>query len=199
MSCQRLALAFVVAATLAPAARAAEYEARVFKGPAGKTLPYRLLTPADYDKARHYPLVLLLHGFGDRGTDNEKHLKSKSNGTALFADEKNRSKFPCFVVAPQTPSVWISEPDFNVNTPFKKEPAEGLMLTALLLEAMLKEFSVDKDRIYLMGYSNGGCGTWDMLVRAPTKIAAAVIKSGAGDPAAIAVAKKGDNILDSSG
>ncbi len=54
----------------------------------------------------------------------------------------------------------------------------------------MKQFPIDPDRIYVMGYSNGGCGTWDLLVRAPKLFAAAVVISGAVDPASIGVAKR---------
>jgi len=71
-------------------AHAAEYEAHVFSGPAGKTQPYRLLKPDHYDKGKRYPLVLLLHGYGERGTDNEKPIKTESSGASLFLKEKVR-------------------------------------------------------------------------------------------------------------
>jgi len=65
-------LAFVVSAPL----RADEYEARTFAGADGAQLGYRLLKPKNYDAAKKYPLVLLLHGAGERGTGNAAQLKS---------------------------------------------------------------------------------------------------------------------------
>jgi len=171
------------------AARAAEYEAHVFHGPDGKAQPYRLLKPDHYDKGKRYPLVLLLHGYGERGTDNEKPIKTGSSGASLFLKNKVRERFPCFVLVPQAPGTWVSEPDFNVNQPFREQPNDSILLAVLTIQALMKRFSVDPDRIYVMGFSNGGCGTWDLLVRSPKFFAAAVVISGAGDPARITVAR----------
>ena len=67
----------------------------------GKMLPYRILYPENYDKSKKYPLVLFLHGAGERGSDNEIQLM---HGGALFVADSNRKKFPCIVVFPQCPA-----------------------------------------------------------------------------------------------
>src|SRR6185369_7823651 len=90
-------LAFAAAAFIA---RADEYAARTFSGPDGATLPYRLLTPKNYDPAQKYPLVIFLHGAGERGDDNQAQLR---HGAPLFLKPEVRDKFPCFVFAPQCP------------------------------------------------------------------------------------------------
>jgi len=66
----------------------------------GDTLPYRILYPENYNKSASYPLVLFLHGAGERGNDNEKQLV---HGASLFTDPQNRQKFPAIVVFPQCP------------------------------------------------------------------------------------------------
>ena len=68
-------------------------------------LPYRILYPANYDKTKKYPLVLFLHGAGERGNDNEKQLHW---GGKMFLNEENRVNFPAIVVFPQCPeeSYW---------------------------------------------------------------------------------------------
>ena len=93
---------WAAAALLVPAmaARAAELEKRTFAGEGGKTLPYRLLKPDGYDKEQKYPLVVFLHGAGERGDDNDKQLV---HGVPEFAKDENRSKYPCFLIAPQCP------------------------------------------------------------------------------------------------
>ncbi len=101
---------------------AAEYEAHVFKGSADKTQPYRLLKPDHYDKSKHYPLVLLLHGFGERGTDNEKPVKTKSSGASLFLKEKVRERFPCFVLVPQAPESGSRNPISTLPRHFANGP-----------------------------------------------------------------------------
>src|SRR5258708_4910314 len=79
---------------------AEDYEVRTFTAADGRTLPYRLLKPQDYDAAKKYPLVLLLHGSGERGTDNEAQLK---HGGSLFTKPEVRAKYPAFVLVPQCP------------------------------------------------------------------------------------------------
>src|SRR5690242_3011034 len=78
------------------------YEARVYKNDKGEALNYRLLVPKEYSPTgtETYPLVLFLHGAGERGDDNARQLV---HGTKEFAKDENRQKYPCFVVAPQCP------------------------------------------------------------------------------------------------
>ena len=66
----------------------------------GDTLPYRILFPENYDHKKKYPLVLFLHGAGERGNDNEKQLV---HGASLFLKNENRIAFPCIVLVPQCP------------------------------------------------------------------------------------------------
>src|SRR5262245_31383185 len=72
----------------------------VFKDTDGKSLPYQLMKPAQIDPNRKYPLVVFLHGAGERGTDNEKQLV---HGVPQFASKENREQYPCFLIAPQCP------------------------------------------------------------------------------------------------
>ena len=71
------------------------------------SMPYRLLRPIDIadhpDKA--YPLIFSLHGAGGKGTDNIKNLRHWNESP--LADETHRRKYPCFVLAPQTPLRWL--------------------------------------------------------------------------------------------
>src|ERR1700745_3119060 len=65
----------------------------------GDTLNYRMLNP-DYDTLRLYPLVIFLHGSGERGNDNEAQLKW---GVMNFATDQGMMQHPAFVIAPQCP------------------------------------------------------------------------------------------------
>ena len=96
------------------------FEARTFTGPEG-ALPYRLLKPQDYDAKQKYPLVLFMHGAGERGTDNAAQLK---HGAGAFAKPEARGKFPCFVVAPQCPPnlKWV---DIDWTSTFPNNPARA--------------------------------------------------------------------------
>ncbi len=163
------------------------FERRTFQSAAGDTLPYRILYPENYNPGKQYPLVLFLHGAGERGVDNEKQL---THGARLFLNRQNRRKYPAIVVFPQCPAddYWahmtlrerdgIRYRDFPIeDTP---KPAMGRVLQ--LLDELLANASVDPDRVYLMGLSMGGMGTFELLARRPEVFAAAVPICGGGNP-----------------
>jgi predicted peptidase len=161
-----------------------EYEARTYKSADGGTLLYRLLKPKDYDAKQAYPLVLLLHGAGERGGDNKAQLK---NGVAeLFADEKARKNYPCFAVVPQCPvgSTWA---DWRRTDARDMTAPTKLALEAI--QALQKEFNIDAKRLYVGGLSMGGFGTWDIITRYPDLFAAAFPICGFGDLSKAAAAK----------
>src|SRR5882762_11872491 len=92
------------------------YQKRVYVNEKKDTLRYRILFPENYDKTKKYPLVLFLHGAGERGRDNEKQL---THGAKLFLAPENRKNFPCIVVFPQCPSesFWSSMKADRSKTP----------------------------------------------------------------------------------
>ena len=150
------------------------YESRVFSNDKGEKLNYRLMLPAGYDfnGETKYPLVLFLHGAGERGDDNTKQL---IHGAKDFASEANRAKYPCFVVFPQCPDGkrWV-EVDWTLDS-HKQLPEESISvkLTRELIASLQKEFRVDEQRLYATGLSMGGFGVWDMIARTPDMFAAA--------------------------
>ena len=172
----------------APLLRADDYEARTFTAPDGGTLPYRLLRPQNYDPAQKYPLVVLLHGAGERGTDNAAQTKY---GAPLFAKPEVRQKYPAFVLVPQCPpdQTWSAVKNWKEPEPYQAEPKAPLKLALGAIDAVEKEFSIDPNRLYVTGLSMGGYGTWDLLSRIPERIAAAVPICGGGDTKRVPVAK----------
>ncbi len=165
-----------------------EYEVRKHVGVDGSALNYRLLKPQNYDAAKRYPLVLILHGAGERGDDNAAQLKY---GAPLFIKPEVREKYACFVVAPQCPTEqkW-ADIDWSSDAPVQPEKVSPSMaLTLAAIEALQKEFSIDADRLYVTGLSMGGYGTWDLITRFPEKWAAAAPICGGGDKAKAALAK----------
>ena len=165
-----------------------EYEARKHAAVDGTTLNYRLLKPQNYDAAKKYPLVLFLHGAGERGDDNAAQLR---HGAPLFTKPEVREKYACFVVAPQCPAEqkW-ADIDWSSDAPVQPEKASPSMtLTLAAIEALRKEFSIDADRLYVTGLSMGGYGTWDLITRFPERWAAAAPVCGGGDKAKAALAK----------
>jgi predicted peptidase len=157
---------------------------RVYRDKDGATIPYCLFVPKGYDAKQKYPLILFLHGAGERGNDNGRQLLHPD--VLQLVTAKQAAKNPCFVVAPQCPAVakwvdvnWWQRP--HHRTPEK--PAEPMRLTLEMLDGLTKEYSIDADRIYVTGLSMGGYGTFDLLVRRPAYFAAAVPLCGGADDA----------------
>lgn len=144
-----------------------DFEPRIFEGGPGRDdLPYRLFVPSGYDPSQRYPLILFLHGAGERGTDNRRHL-SVQTGPLVFVSDEHQALHPSLMVAPQLAG--------NRNS--------WLLVHAQLMElldALQIEFSIDPDRVYLTGLSMGGAGTFGLLFRNPDRFAAAIPMSGWG-------------------
>ncbi|MCG3118632.1 MAG: hypothetical protein ALAOOOJD_00872 [bacterium] len=133
----------------------------------GTTLPYRLFVPENYVATKQYPLVVALHGAGERGSDNLIHIRSYRLATA-WADPVNQARYPCFVVAPQCPLNRSWDADFG--QPITPE----LATVNNLVDALSHEFSIDTNRLYVTGLSMGGFGVWDLITRFPNRFAAAI-------------------------
>ena len=144
-------------------------------------MPYRYYFPSDYDAEgdKLYPIVIFLHGAGERGTDNTSHV---SINTTLFQTLIGRDD--CIIIAPQCAANyrWV-EHDWGLGSYTADEVASPMLGAAmsLLKETMEKE-AVDPSRVYAMGLSMGAFGVWDMLIREPDLFAAAIPSEGAGDP-----------------
>jgi predicted peptidase len=172
--------------TLTPGARAAGLEdlleARTFKD-GERSLPYRLLKPEKVEKGKKYPLVVFLHGAGERGDDNKAQLR---HGVKEFASEANRKKYPCFLIAPQCPKdgFWSNAKFRPAPVKMGKGPSASGKLVLGLIESLRKELPIDDSRIYITGLSMGGFGTFDLMCRHPDLFAAGAPICGGGDPEA---------------
>jgi predicted peptidase len=164
----------------------AAYQKKEFVPGEGKTLPYRMLYPENYDKTKKYPLILFLHGAGERGKDNEKQL---THGAKFFITEENKKNFPAIIVVPQCPeeSSWASVKIDRSTTPLKIDfdySAEAnwpLVAANELIKKIMNEEAVDKSRVYVTGLSMGGMGTFESVYRYPGMYAAALPICGGGD------------------
>ncbi len=160
------------------------------------TLPYRILLPLDYDASKKYPLILMLHGAGERGNDNESQLV---HGSGLFLRDSIREKYPAIVLFPQCPanSFW-SNMDAKLDKSGKREflfkaggkPTIAMDMAQQLLKKITKEFPVNKKQIYVGGLSMGGMGTFEIVRRNPKLFAAAFPICGGGAPATAKQLKK---------
>jgi predicted peptidase len=167
----RLFLAYTLLLAIAATARADEPA----KTPADRQQPqeldrtikvnlkYLLYLPEDYEKQASWPLLLFLHGSGERGDDLQ--LVKKHGPPKLI--EVGR-KYPFIVVSPQCPKV-------------RGKSWEPFELTALL-DDVSEHYKVDPDRIYVTGLSMGGFGTWSLAAYTPQRFAAIVPICGGGDP-----------------
>ncbi|HEX7261026.1 MAG TPA: prolyl oligopeptidase family serine peptidase, partial [Luteolibacter sp.] len=146
----------------------------------GNTIPYRQLSPGNSQPGKRYPLVLFLHGAGNRGTDNKLQLQWV---LPVFASEENRAKHPCFVIAPQCPNNkrWVEVDWGRASHTMPVEPSESLALALELIDHAVKTLPVDHSRIYVCGLSMGGYGTWDAISCRPHFFAAAIPVCGGAD------------------
>jgi predicted peptidase len=149
--------------------------AKVYKSSQGRSMPYRLYVPENYDKQKKYPLVLYLHGGGGRGDDNRKQIEG-GNGylVDLLVSRSTQAKYPSIVVVPQSPGEgWVG---FDSIT-----PTSYLNLVLDLIKDLDSSYSIDIDRRYVLGQSMGGFGTFAILTMQPNMFAAAVPLCGGSD------------------
>ena len=163
----------------------------------GDTLKYRILFPQDFSEGKEYPLVLFLHGAGERGNDNEAQL---IHGSKLFL-EKSKD-FPAIVIFPQAPKddywakVEVERDSIPYRFNFKNlgEPTNSLHMLMAFLDTFISEKYVDRNRIYVGGLSMGGMGTFELLSRKPDLFAAAFAICGGADTAIVKNYPAGFNI-----
>lgn len=137
----------------------------------GYHLNYRVLYPENYEPGKKYPLILFLHGAGERGNDNEAQLVHGGN---LFASHENRTNFPAIIIAPQCPAEisWVD---------YKRPNGEGegryfypanaitkpLAAVKELVDSYISKGLVDKNNMHITGLSMGAIGTFDLVFRYP--------------------------------
>lgn len=161
-----------------------EYRSHVNSGIANYQMPYRLYIPSNYNSDNSYPLVLFLHGAGERGTDNKAQLVA-NRGATLWAELETQASHPCFVVAPQCPAdkQWVNTNWIYGSYRIDKVPVSNeLKMVKDIIETLKTQYSIDASRLYIVGLSMGGYGTWDFILRYPTMFKAAIPLCGAGDP-----------------
>lgn len=141
---------------------------------------WRLLKPAKIETGKKYPVVLFLHGAGERGTDNKKQLQYFPD---WISTDEMRAKFPCFVIAPQCRNgkQWVNVPWGAKKSTPQGEISEQLAAAVGILQEVLAKQPVDRKRVYLTGLSMGGYGTWDLALRHPDWFAAVAPVCGGGD------------------
>jgi predicted peptidase len=144
---------------------------------------YRLFTPDKYDAKQKYPLVVVLHSVGWRGKGLDNLAKLPPS--KVLSSEKVQKDHPCFVLVPycEGKDQWVNLPwkhgSYSVEKVAISQPMQNVLDAVAALRA---KSSIDAERLYVVGGSMGGYGTWDMICRNPGMFAAAVPAAGAGDP-----------------
>lgn len=144
---------------------------------------YSVFIPDNYSTSTKYPLIMYLHGVGDRGND---YAPKTGPDMQQLASKQSQQLYPCIVYAPQCPEndQWVNVPEW-ISCPYSTNaiPESNANKDALRgLDTICVKYSVDTNRIILSGGSMGGYGTWDILCRHPVnKFAAAVPIAGGGD------------------
>ena len=153
----RYFLTFAFAATMLAAPKETGFLNRVIKVN-NKDFKYQVYLPADYSKAKQWPIILSLHGSGERGDDGLAQTQVGIGGAIRF----HADRFPAVVVMPQCrKDVWWTDPEMEQQA------------MAILAKSM-KEFKGDPKRVYLTGLSMGGYGTFALAAKYPDKFAAVV-------------------------
>jgi predicted peptidase len=137
---------------------------------------YVIYVPPDYTREKNWPVVLFLHGSGERGTDNRGQI-AKGLAPAIKEDP---TRCPAIAIFPQAESKAL----VPANVWFPDEP-DGKRALAIL-DRVCGEYVTDPDRVYLTGLSMGGYGTWGQAMADPGRWAALVPICGGGSPAKLA-------------
>jgi predicted peptidase len=134
---------------------------------------FAVLVPRDYTPARPWPTIIFLNGSGECGTDGQRQAVVGLGSAALLAPQD----WPFVIIFPQKPdrvSAW----------------ADHAKLVDACLAAAAAKYTLDADRLYLTGLSQGGAGTWALAAQRPGAYAAIAPVCGYGDPAAVGAALK---------
>ena len=122
---------------------------------------YQVYLPLDYTPHRAWPVLLCLHGSGERGADGLLHTEI-GFGSAL---RRHSDRYPLIAVFPQAPAE-------------TRWPGASARIALAALDATLREFHCDRDRVYLTGLSMGGNGAWYLAYREPERYAAVLVACG---------------------
>ena len=129
---------------------------KIYHDANGQDYNYAVFVPKDYSGDRPYPLIMMLHGYGDRGFDGRRFLKVG----LPRAVEARKDTFNFFVICPEGhEGNWATDGD-------------DARIVMQILEKTLEEYRIDRKRLYLTGVSSGALATWRFASRYPNRWAA---------------------------
>lgn len=152
------------------------FEKKVFIGVKGE-LPYRMLSPKVITPGKKYPLVITFHNSSRIGNDNQGQLEPLAR---IWLRDEIYDKYNCFVIAPQfnrRSSEYVKDKDGRLTA----VGSSDVKLVIELIAEAEREYPVDRNRIYLVGYSMGASTAQNLLSMAPGNFAALVSIAGVPD------------------
>lgn len=153
----------------------------MFEAGVHRQMPYRFHAPGGGNDA---PLLLFLHGVGERGADNAAPLSYAFwQQPRSLAGAETMARHPCHLLIPQCPAgeQWIALNAWSDAVALRERPTEALATVAELLCSYMAANRVDKDRVYIAGLSMGAFGALDLAARRPELFAAGIAVCGGGD------------------
>jgi predicted peptidase len=183
-----ISLCLLTAPSLAQQPDTTLFEARLhIEG--NDTLPYRLYRSEKADTITDaLPLVVFLHGAGERGNDNVSQL---THCIRFFLNDTITNNYPFLLVAPQCPKGkrWVNTDWSLPKHQMESKPTAEMRGVLTIIDSLIESGTVDSTKVYICGLSMGGFGVWDALQRQPKRFAAAIAICGGGDPAYAAALK----------
>ena len=147
------------------------------------TLPYRLYRSVKAESTTEVvPLVVFLHGAGERGNDNSNQL---FHCIRFFLEDSVTNQYPFVLLVPQCPNEqrWVNTDWTLPEHQMEAEPTAQMKAVFALIDCLNGCGVTDPNRVYVCGISMGGFGVWDALQRRPETFAAGIAICGGGDPA----------------
>jgi len=158
------------------------FSKETFTSNADFTLPYRLQKPEKEKNGETYPLIIFLHGSGERGQDNESQLVHIAPS---FMEDSYKKDYPSYVIFPQCPEdhYWgtVDVVDEKWYVGESQKPSEAGQAVLDLIDDFIRKNPVDRSKIYIAGLSMGGFGTLDLIRHRPNMFAAAIAICGGGN------------------
>lgn len=159
------------------------YTSKTWKSPTEGSFLYRHSSPRKMEKGTKYPLLFFFHGAGGRGNDNKGQLMD-AGGIGAFDKADLQTKRSSHIIAGQVPKgeSWVNV-HWGLLEHQMPKISDSMRMAFEALDAYIQDpkNQVDLKRIYIMGLSMGGYGTWDAIQRRPNFFAAAVPICGGGD------------------
>ena len=183
---------FVVLFSVSPITAYAAFVPGTITSPVGgsdRTMHYSISVPASYTPGTPIPLVVYLHGNGNQGNAPWSSIPDYVHFLTNPATQGNN---PAIVLYPRAPEgsganerQWSNVNFFTGSPQAQTTPTIPQQLLMALIAKIETDYTINTSKRFLLGFSMGGYGTWDIIARHPNMFEAAVPQSGGGDPTAI--------------